>query len=83
MLRKRISFTAVHLFVGSFLLLYPGIATAQHHGGHGAGGGVPGANNRPTGVDEKDTLKDFHRALAVQATSQQITEFQALLTERH
>ena len=39
-------------------------------------GSVSGSN-RPTGVDEKDSLKDFHQALAVQATSQQIAEFQA------
>jgi len=26
-------------------------------------------------VDEKDTLKDFHRALAVQATTEQIAQF--------
>jgi hypothetical protein len=30
-------------------------------------------------VDEKDTLKDFHQALAVQATSQQIAAFQDLV----
>ena len=35
--------------------------------------------SRPTGVDEKDSLKDFHLALAMQATSQQISEFQALV----
>ena len=52
---------------------------AQRHGGHGVGGGIPGGSERPTGVDEKDTLKDFHRALAVQASSQQIAEFQALI----
>jgi len=57
-------------------------AMAQHHGGHGmGGGGIPGASNRPTGLDEKDDLKDFHRALAVQATSQQIAEFQVLVKE--
>lgn len=44
-----------------------------------AGGGMPGGSNRPTGVDEKDTLKDFHRALAVQATTEQIAQFQALV----
>ncbi|HTT18178.1 MAG TPA: hypothetical protein VMG82_04495 [Candidatus Sulfotelmatobacter sp.] len=53
---------------------------AQHHGGHGMGGnGIPGGSNRPTGVDEKDTLKDFHRALAMQATTEQIAEFRALV----
>jgi len=42
---------------------------------------MPGGSNRPTGVDEKDSLKDFHRVLAEQATSQQITEFQGLLKD--
>lgn len=41
--------------------------------------GIPGGSNRPTGVDEKDTLKDFHRALAVQATTEQIAQFQTLV----
>jgi len=78
MLSKRdLSAIAKILFVCSILLL-PNIAKAQHHGGHGMGGGVSGASGRPTGVDEKDTLKDFHRALAVQATSEQIAEFQML-----
>ena len=45
------------------------------------GGGIPGGSNRPTGVDEKDSLKDFRRALAVQATSEQTAEFQALVKE--
>ena len=44
-----------------------------------AGSGIPGGSNRPTGVDEKDTLKDFHRALAVQATTEQIAQFLALV----
>ncbi len=42
------------------------------------GGGISGIS-RPTGVDEKDSLKDFHQALALQATSQQIAEFQGLI----
>src|SRR5579863_5619828 len=78
MFQNRISDTASRLLLVSAFLLYSGTVTAQRHGG-GFGGGVPGANNRPTGVDEKDSLKDFHHALAVQATSQQIAEFQALV----
>ena len=61
------------------LLLSASLATAQHHGGHNMGTGMPGGNNRPDGVDEKDTLKDFHHAVAVQATTQQIAEFQAMV----
>jgi hypothetical protein len=41
-------------------------------------GSVSGSN-RPTGIDEKDPLKDFHLAMAVQATGPQITEFEALV----
>lgn len=80
MSRRRILFTAISL-IARWLLFAPLPAIAQHHGGggHGMGGSIPGGSNRPTGLDEKDTLKDFHRALAVQATSQQIAEFQALL----
>lgn len=69
------------LILASFALAYPIAATAQRHGGGGAGlggGGISGIS-RPTGVDEKDSLKDFHQALAVQATTQQIAEFQSLL----
>jgi hypothetical protein len=62
----------------SALFLCPLIATAQHHGG-GRPGGIPGGSGRPDGVDEKDALKDFHEALAVQATSQQVAEFQAVV----
>ena len=82
MLRRRTSFsTANSLILGFVLLLCPALTIAQHHGGgHGGlSGGIPGGTNRPTGIDEKDTLKDFHQALAVQATSQQIAEFQALV----
>jgi hypothetical protein len=80
MSRRRILFTAISLIV-RWVLLAPVPAMAQHHGGggHGMGGSVPGGSNRPTGLDEKDSLKDFHKALAVQATSQQIAEFQVLL----
>lgn len=42
------------------------------------GGGISGIS-RPTGVDEKDSLKDFHQALALEATSQQFAEFQAMV----
>jgi hypothetical protein len=69
---------ATSLLLG-ILLTRPGLATAQHHGGHGGPGSIPGGSGRPTGVEEKDTLKDFHQAMAVQATSQQITEFHALV----
>jgi hypothetical protein len=64
------------------LLLFPVAATAQRHGGGGsnpAGSGSLHGIGQPTGVDEKDSLKDFHHAMAVQATSQQVAEFQRLV----
>jgi hypothetical protein len=72
------------LILACLLMACPLVATAQRHGGGGSnlGGGINGnvsGNNRPTGLDEKDSLKDFHEALAVQASGQQVTEFQALL----
>jgi hypothetical protein len=81
MFRSGISFSTVNaLILGSVALAYPIAATAQRHGGGGigGGGGISGIS-RPTGVEEKDSLKDFHQVLAVQATSQQIAEFQVLL----
>jgi hypothetical protein len=65
--------------VATPLLLVSTLGVAQHHGGHGGMGNIPGGTGRPDGVDEKDTLKDFHQALAVQATSQQISEFQEVV----
>lgn len=51
------------------------VASAQQHGGGRITiGSSP--SSRPDGVDEADTLKDFHHAMAVQATSQQVSEFQ-------
>lgn len=66
------------LLWGAVLLACPAIALAQHHGG-GASLGGGGGLTRPDGVDEKDTLQDFHRAMEVQATSLQATEFQAVV----
>lgn len=81
MSRKGIPFFAAgSLILGLALLLSPTTAFAQHHGGgHGMGGGIPGASGRPSGVDEKDSLKDFHQAMALQATTQQVTEFHLML----
>jgi|SRR5580704_2677887 hypothetical protein len=79
MLRRGISFSAIAaLILASAALASPSAAAAQRHGG-GAGSGGLGTISRPTGVDEKDSLKDFHDAMAVQATGEQITEFQAVV----
>ena len=44
-----------------------------------SGGGLSGPNGIASGVSTKDELKDFHAVLAVQATSQQVTQFAALV----
>jgi len=74
-------FVDVYAVILAAALAAPTMAIAQSHGGeHGTGGGYGLAGiGRPDGVDEKDTLKDFHRALAVQASSQQVAEYQTLL----
>ena len=56
---------------------------AQRGGGR-VGGGLAGGTglsqgNHASGIDEKDDLKDFHEVLAVQATSQQIIDYVAML----
>src|ERR1035437_3295089 len=80
MIRSGISFSAAKaLILGSVLLAYPLAATAQRHGGAGMGGGGLSGNGRPSGVKEEDSLKDFHQAMALQATSPQAAEFQTLV----
>lgn len=71
---------ALGLIVGAGLLLAGGDLAAQRGGGGAGIGGAPVAGtNRPGGVDEKDDLRGFHRAIAVQATSEQIAEFRAAM----
>jgi hypothetical protein len=83
MSRRRISFSVLNaLILASLGLACPLLAAAQRHGGAGSGGvgsGSLSGYSRPDGVDERDALKDFHQTMAVQATSQQVSEFQALL----
>ncbi|MFI5098824.1 MAG: hypothetical protein ACHQT6_12695 [Candidatus Acidiferrales bacterium] len=63
------------LIVGIALLTSPRRMLAQHSGGgHGMPTGGGGAG-RPSGVSEKDDLKDFHRAMAVQANAEQRAAF--------
>jgi hypothetical protein len=72
---RRTSFIGINALLLGFLFSCCGAALAQDHSNR-----VPRTMlTRPDGVDEKDTLKDFHRALAVQATSVQIAEFQTWL----
>ena len=66
---------------GATVFLSPCTLLAQRHGGGGASAGTGGLSSigKPSGVDQKDDLKDFHDALAVQATSQQIVEYKAMV----
>lgn len=66
---------AVRASLLAALLLHSFAALAQRHGERAA----PNILTRPDGVDTSDPLRDFHQALAVQATTQQIAEFQAAL----
>jgi hypothetical protein len=57
---------------------------AQRGGGGHAGGGTVGAGGlsstgKATGVDVKDDLKDFHAAMAAQATGTQIVAYAAMI----
>ncbi|MGA7335684.1 MAG: hypothetical protein WBW77_05060 [Candidatus Sulfotelmatobacter sp.] len=67
------------VLVGASLLAYPCGMLAQHGGGGSAGGGLSGSNGIASGVSTKDELKDFHAVLAVQATSQQVAQFAAMV----
>jgi len=62
--------------VGITLLASPCRMLAQHGGGgHGMASGTGAGAGRPGGISEKDDLKDFHRAMAVQATAEQRAAF--------
>ncbi|MGD0792162.1 MAG: hypothetical protein ABR920_10360 [Terriglobales bacterium] len=64
------------LIVGIALLTSPRRMLAQHGGGgHGMPTGSGGGAGRPSGLSEKDDLKDFHRAMAVQANAEQRAAF--------
>src|SRR5882757_5481059 len=61
------------LVCGIALLMNPYALLAQRHGGHG--GGSAGA---PGGVSSTDDLKDFKRAVALQARPDQVVQFRRL-----
>jgi hypothetical protein len=54
-------------------------AGGGHAGGGTASGGGLSSTGKPSGVDVKDDLKDFHEALAVQASNQQVVEYAAMM----
>ena len=59
------------LVCGIALVVSPHTMLGQHRGGHGPGNSSGGASN-------SDDLKDFHRAVALQATPDQVTQFRRL-----
>jgi len=63
--------------VGIALLASPGRTLAQRGGGggHGMPTGGAGSAGPASGVSSKDDLKDFHQAMAVQATDEQRAAF--------
>ncbi len=65
------------LMVGIALLASPGRTLAQRGGGggHGMPTGGAGSAGPASGVSSKDDLKDFHQAMAVQATDEQRAAF--------
>ncbi|MGA8623010.1 MAG: hypothetical protein WB660_31360 [Candidatus Sulfotelmatobacter sp.] len=74
------------LILGVALLGFPCGMIAQRGGGGGghigggtAGGGGLSGGGKATGLDVKDDLKDFHEALALQANSQQIVEYNLMV----
>ena len=77
--RSRIS----SVLLGAALLAYPCGMLAQHGGAAGRGGESSGGLSAPsgiaTGVSEKDELKDYREVLAVQAISQQVVQYAAMV----
>jgi hypothetical protein len=67
------------LLFGLVLLAAPGSTFAQHGGGTAVGSGTSaGGAGAPSGVSEKDDLKNFHRAMEVQATDDQRAAFASI-----
>jgi len=78
-----VSGVTVFVFAAA-LFAVPSEVLAQRGAGGGRTGGVENGESlssigRATGVDAKDDLKDFHEMLAVQATSEQIAAYAALM----
>ena len=61
------------LVCGIVLVMNPYALLAQRRGGRGAG-----TANAPGGVSSSDDLKDFKRALALQASPDQVVQFRRL-----
>src|SRR5271167_2728491 len=84
---KRICISNLKRVVLAAALLGCPCVTLAQHGSPGGGGlagsaggsGLSGPAGRASGVSEKDELKDFRDVLAVQATSQQIVQYAAMV----
>lgn len=65
------------LIIGIAFVISPTTMLAQRGGGGRGmmGGGGGAGSNRPSGVSDNDDLKNFHRALAIQATPDQREAF--------
>jgi hypothetical protein len=63
----------IWLVCGIVLLMNPHVLLAQRRGGHGGGTG-----RAPAGGSGTDDLKDFKRAMALQASPDQVVQFQRL-----
>jgi hypothetical protein len=87
MFRKGTSSRTFFLFLSISILsliISDQAALAQHGGGGGGMGGGSGggaSTGRPGGVSEKDDLRSFHRAIALQATAQQSALFNAAIQD--
>ncbi|MGA9542584.1 MAG: hypothetical protein WBQ85_03395 [Candidatus Sulfotelmatobacter sp.] len=85
MFRKGVLIPGIkRVLLGAALMAYPCSMLAQHGGGAvgrggESGGGLSGPNGIASGVSTKDELKDFHEVLAVQATSEQVIQFAAMV----
>jgi hypothetical protein len=86
MLRRGCTLSAITgLIAAAVLLACPRQTLAQrgagsgHVGGGTASGGGLSGGGKPTGVDMKDDLKDFHEVLALQASSEQTGAYTAMI----
>jgi hypothetical protein len=81
----RLVFNPSTIVLAAALLAHPCGLLAQRGGGGGhvgggtAGGGGLSSVGKATGVDDKDDLKDFHAVMAVQATSEQVAGYAAMM----
>ncbi len=86
MLRKSSLVFLGRLAAIAALLASPGVTLAQRGAGGGrtgggtaGGGGLSGSGGIATGLSENDDLKDFHLALAVQASGAQIAAYNLMI----